>query len=245
MIYGYTRVSTAEQASDGKSSIVDQRRKIEGAAMMRGPEGIAAFFSDPGISGGTPLREREGGEKLLHAVRPGDIVIAAKLDRLFRSSSDALATVEDLARRKVGIVLADIGPDCVTENGTSKLFFSMLAAFAEFERSRIAERVNEGRKAKKQRGGHGGGDAPYGFRVVGSGGDARLVPVPGEQAVVKAMVQLRGAGLGYRAISQALAQDGAFSRSGQPFEATSILRILRRGVSSHQCEPKCHQCMPY
>jgi hypothetical protein len=91
---------------------------------------------------------------MLARLSPGDVIIAAKLDRLFRSARDALATVDRLKERGVSIVLADMGAEPVTENGVSKLFFSILASVAEFERWRIAERMQEGRVGKRTRGGH-------------------------------------------------------------------------------------------
>ena len=229
MIYSYSRVSTTEQAADDRSSIDDQQRRIAGVAMMRG-EQIAAAFVDAGISGSIPLAERPDGKRLMAALKPGDIIIAAKLDRLFRSASDALATVEALARRKIDIIFADMGPDPVTANGVSKLFFSMLAAFAEFERTRIAERVADGRKAKALRHGHIGGDAPYGYRVVGSGRQAMLEEVPEERSAVNRMRELLALGLSYRDIAVAIANDGIVNRNGTSFTYQAIHRILSRST---------------
>ena len=65
----------------------------------------------------------------------------------------------------------------MTENGMAKLFFTMLAAFAEFERGRIAERTAEGRKSSAA-GGHLGGPALSGYHKVGAGKNAMLEPIP-------------------------------------------------------------------
>lgn len=225
--YGYTRVSTTEQA-DNRSSLDDQARRVQGAAMMRG-EGVARLFSDPGVSGAMPLSKRPGGALLLTALRRGDVVIAAKMDRMFRSASDALVTVEDLAERGVSLILADIGIEPVTENGTAKLFFSMLAAFAEFERTRIAERTDDGRRGKRARGGHVGGSAPYGYRVEGSGRDAVLIPVPEElEVVTRARVLKEGRSL--RRVAAALEAEGHLSRTGGRFHPEQVASMLRQPI---------------
>jgi DNA invertase Pin-like site-specific DNA recombinase len=224
--YGYSRVSTTEQATD-RGSLEDQQRRIEGAAMIRG-EAITRVFTDPGISGSVDLSQRPAGADLFAALRPGDVVIAAKMDRMFRSARDALATVERLRTRGVRLVLADMGTDPVTENGASKLFFTMLAAFAEFERTRIAERVTDGKRAKRAKGGHAGGSAPLGQRVVGTGREARLEEDPGEAALLARLRELREGGLSYEHTAVALEAEGYRGRTGKPLARQQLHRLLTR-----------------
>jgi putative DNA-invertase from lambdoid prophage Rac len=93
-VYAYIRVSTAEQASNGES-LDTQRRRAIGYAMMKGWD-VAAVFVEAGVSGSMPLADRPEDRKLLAAVEPGDAIITPKLDRMFRSASDALGTLEEL-----------------------------------------------------------------------------------------------------------------------------------------------------
>jgi len=74
-----------------------------------------------------PLAERPEGAKLLAAVRAGDAIIAAKLDRVIRSALDALRMVEELQRRRVSLHLLDLGGD-VSGDGMAKLFLTITAA---------------------------------------------------------------------------------------------------------------------
>src|SRR5258707_11723380 len=94
-VFGYCRVSTAEQADDG-SSLASQQQQIKGWAMVKGWTTLADVFVEAGVSGSVPLTDRPQGHRLLETVGKGDIVITAKLDRMFRSASDALATLEEL-----------------------------------------------------------------------------------------------------------------------------------------------------
>ena len=66
---------------------------------------------EKGVSGSIPVEERPVGGALLARLDRGDIVIAAKLDRLFRSALDALKVVEDLKKRGVALHLLDLGGD--------------------------------------------------------------------------------------------------------------------------------------
>src|SRR5688572_24667430 len=96
-VLGYCRVSTARQAEDGESLQV-QRRQIEGRCHELGRD-LAAVFVEEGVSGSIPLDQRPQGAALLAFAQPGDTIVAAKLDRLFRSALDALQTVEQLRKR--------------------------------------------------------------------------------------------------------------------------------------------------
>ena len=138
-VYGYVRVSTARQANEGESLEV-QRRQIEGYAHMHG-----LMLARSGR--GRRQRFRSGRRAaaagpLFAKLTKGDIVVAPKLDRLFRSALDALKVVEDLKKRGVALHLLDLGGD-ISGNGLSKLFLTIAAAFAEAERDRIRERIGQ------------------------------------------------------------------------------------------------------
>src|SRR3954470_17743799 len=79
--WGYARVSTDQQADSG-ISLDEQKRKIEARCAENGWQ-LEHVYVDAGISGSMPLGRRPQGAKLLAAVRPGDIVIAARMDRCF------------------------------------------------------------------------------------------------------------------------------------------------------------------
>jgi|SRR5215472_1811470 len=223
MFFGYARVSTSEQV-DG-SSLESQRRAIQGLAMLRGTSGFnVQIFEDAGVSGSMPLGMRPSGHDLLQAVKAGDTVAAAKLDRMFRDALDAHKTYIDFKERGVDLILADMGAEPVTKDGMSKVFFIMLSAFAELERNRIRDRVIEGKRAKKAAGGHAGGRAPLGFKIVGSGRTARLEKDEGEQALLNFTKYYVGAPPG--AVAKVLEAEGFVSRTGKPYGITQVKRVL-------------------
>jgi DNA invertase Pin-like site-specific DNA recombinase len=226
-ILGYCRVSRTEQASDDTTSLQTQEREIRGSAMIRGVDSVE-IFSDPGVSGSIPLAERPAGARLVAALEPGTLVAASKLDRIFRSASDALSTVERWKVQGIDLILVDCGTEPVSANGNSKLFFGILASVAEFEKGRIAERMREGRKGKAERGGHIGGLPPYGYRKVGCGRGAMLEVDPAEQATIASVKvkRLRDQGVSVRKIIDRLTADGVVLRSGRPFTVAQLSRIV-------------------
>ncbi len=224
-IIGYCRVSTAEQAADGRTSLASRENAVRGVALIHAIEHVE-IYSDPGVSGAVPLNERPGGARLAAALEPGVLVVASKLDRVFRSASDALQTVDSWKRCGVDLVLVDLGAEPVSANGSSKLFFGILASVAEFEKSRIAERMNEGRAGKRARGGHIGGSVPYGYRKVGEGRGAMLEPDEAEQAIVASIKNLRASGCAYREMIELLTARGVMLRSGKPWTNSQLHRVL-------------------
>ena len=174
-VYGYARVSTAEQVEG--TSLGSQERRVRAIAEYRG-ESMLCCFVDEGVSGSVPISDRPKGGLLMKTLVCGDVVIASKLDRMFRSAQDALEWFNEFKQRGIKLILCDMGTDPVTENGVSKLMFSMLAAMAEFERDRLLERLSEGKKAKDASGGWNGGKPPFGYMIEGTGKTARCVPDP-------------------------------------------------------------------
>jgi putative DNA-invertase from lambdoid prophage Rac len=201
-IHGYCRVSTLKQANEGESLDV-QRRQIEGYAHMHGLT-LADVLIEEGVSGSVPVEERPIGGQLFAKLQRGDIVIAAKLDRLFRSALDALKVVESLKGRGVKLHLLDLGSD-IAGNGISKLFLTIAAAFAEAERDRIRERIGQAKADQKSRGRFLGGDVPFGFEV---GADGALVPIGAQQEAIREIAALRAQGRSLRAIRDEMRAKG-------------------------------------
>ncbi|BCG79897.1 recombinase family protein [Mesorhizobium sp. 113-3-3] len=197
-VYGYIRVSTLDQANNG-DSLDTQTRAIDGYCMMKGfAEHI--IFVEHGVSGSVSLAERPQGQLLLGALEPGDVVVVAKLDRMFRNASDALGTLEVFKEQGVQLHMLDLGGD-VTGNGISKLVFTILSAVAENERDRIRERIREVKRNLAAKGIYGGGTRPYGYDI-GEGG--RLIERADEQKMIAGIMQLHDTGMSPRKIGDAL-----------------------------------------
>ena len=213
-VFGYSRVSTSEQADSG-SSLATQRQQIAGYAMIKGWS-VDEHFVEEGVSGSMPLADRPEGKRLLSMLGEGDVIVSAKLDRAFRSAADALTVLEELKAQGVSLHLIDLGGD-VTGNGISKMVFTILAAVAEGERDRIRERIRDARRHLASQGVFAGGKRPFGSDVVMDGKIRRIVPNEAEMAVIERMKAMRRDGATYRAI-------GAVT-GHQPM---SVRRILER-----------------
>jgi putative DNA-invertase from lambdoid prophage Rac len=156
-VYGYARGSTTMQADEGESLDV-QQRTIAGYAQMHGLP-VERVFVERGVSGSKPLAERPQGSALIAAIKHGDTVITPKLDRMFRSTLDALAKMKHAG---ISLHMIDLGGD-TTGNGVSKLVFTILNAVAEAERDRTCERIAEVKADQRRRGRYLGGKVPFGW----------------------------------------------------------------------------------
>jgi DNA invertase Pin-like site-specific DNA recombinase len=112
--------------------------------------GVAAdrIYTDKGFTGTN--RTRPGLDQALAAVRSGDTLVVPKLDRLARSVPDARAIGDDLAARGVKLQLGASVHDPADPMG--KLFFNILATFAEFEADLIRMRTREGMAVARAKG---------------------------------------------------------------------------------------------
>jgi DNA invertase Pin-like site-specific DNA recombinase len=136
-LIGYARCSTDKQ------DLTAQREALVelGVASDR-------IYVDHGLTGTN--RARPGLNQALAAVRKGDTLVVPKLDRLARSVPDARSIADDLAGRGVTLALGQSRYDPADPMG--KMFFNILATFAEFEADLIRLRTREGMKIARAKG---------------------------------------------------------------------------------------------
>lgn len=138
MLIGYARVSTEDQDT------AMQRDALADA-------GCEKLFEE--TASGAKV-DRAQLRAAIAFARKGDTIVVWKLDRLARSLSQLIQTVEALAERGIGIRSLTETIDSASAGG--KLIFHIFGALAEFERAVIRERTREGLLAARKRGRIGG-----------------------------------------------------------------------------------------
>jgi DNA invertase Pin-like site-specific DNA recombinase len=134
---GYSRCSTDKQDLTAQRHVllelgVDAKR----------------IYLDHGLTGTN--RNRPGLDQALAAVRCGDTLVVPKLDRLARSVPDARAIGDTLAAHGVALALGHTLYDPADPMG--KMFFNILATFAEFEVDLLRLRTREGMAIARSKG---------------------------------------------------------------------------------------------
>lgn len=215
----YIRVSTEDQSLGGHS-LEAQQAAIENYLGYKGFE-LAGMYIDPGVSASIPLRDRPEGRKLFQALVEGKAseVVAMKLDRLFRSASDCLVTVEGWDKKGIGFHVLDLQIDTSTMQG--KFMLTIMAGVAEMERQQARARTKATAKHLKDSG-QVYGTTPYGCNRVGK----KLVPNPVELAVKERMKAMRQDGLSYGRIAKQLNEDGVPAKGGGEWHPFTVQKLL-------------------
>lgn len=136
MIYGCCRVSTKHQLEDG-NSVEDQQAQI----LEKYPN---AEIVVEAYTGG---EERPIFSELLDKVQSGDTIVCTKLDRFCRSVRVGLSYIDTLLDKGVSIHILNMG--LIEDTSMGRLIYTVLLAFAEFEKNQIVERCQAGKEIAK------------------------------------------------------------------------------------------------
>lgn len=133
MLVGYARVSTVQQDT-----------ALQRAAFARA--GVRRVIEEKRSGGGArPLLEG-----LLNKLKPGDVVVVYKIDRLARSLVDLLRILQRIT--DAGAEFRSLTEPLETATPVGRMMLQLLGAFAEFERALIRERCCAGLYAAMARG---------------------------------------------------------------------------------------------
>lgn len=110
-----------------------------------------------------------------------------------------------------------------TSTACGRMVVSMIGVVAQWEREAIGERTADALQVKRARGERFSGIIPFGYRLM----DGRLVAAADEQAALDAVKQMTGSAWhSLRALSRMLDERGMRNRSGKPFSASSVRRMV-------------------
>ena len=137
MIYGYARVSTTGQSTNG-NSLEDQTKALEAYGCQ---EIVTETFTGKSM-------ERPRFSALFQKLKSGDTLVVTKLDRFARTAIDGVSTVRELFERGVRVHILNMG--LVENTLTGNLILTVMLAFAEYERGIIVERTQSGKAVARQ-----------------------------------------------------------------------------------------------
>jgi len=223
-------------------SIKNQQNRIRSWADERGHT-IVAFTVDKATSGGMPAKKRKDlGPWLTDPAKIAgwDYLVAAKLDRGWRSVLDFAQTQEWAEERGKAIASVAEGYDFTTPEG--ELMAYQLIAFAQFERKRAAQRRREGAETLLAEGRWNGGIPPMGYGPIGSKGNWRLAPGKVTGPITVGMVDdVIDRGKGFLTIAKELNARGIPTMRGHKWSGFAVKRVLTSptliGYGTHMVGP--------
>lgn len=203
--YGYCRISTAEQAESGLG--LEWQRQVITAECERRGWHLAGVYEEPGGASARNLK-RPGLLDALRALTAGDVLMAARLDRISRSVIDFASLMQRAERQGWSICVLDVALDTSTPSG--EMMAGIVSVFSQYERKLIGARTKAALSAKKARG-------------------ARLGrPVQLAEVTRQQVVALRATGASFQAIADRLNVEGVpTAQPGARWHAATVQRTVR------------------
>ena len=140
MKIGYARVSTDDQNPDAQRD-----------ALLRAGVSAEHLYVDH-TSGAKSSRPQW--DLAYRVLRPGDVLVATRLDRVGRSTAHLVSLLDEFRQRDVDFRFIEQGID--TSSAEGRMLYRLLASFAEFQRDLITANTREGLAAARARGRTGG-----------------------------------------------------------------------------------------
>jgi len=149
MEFGYVRVSSKSQAEN--NSLAEQEQAI----LEKYP---SAEIHREVFTAAKDFNNRVVFNELVDILVSGDILTICKMDRFCRNVREGLNIIDALLSKGVTVHILNLG--VIDNSPIGRLLYTVLLAFAEFERNMIVERTRAGRELARQKDGYREGRPP-------------------------------------------------------------------------------------
>ena len=219
-VYSYTRTSQIEclEISQDLETILEKEDlRLQTYALGEGMK-VGERFLDHNQKWNISFMKRPQAVSMMSRAEAGDIILVCTLERIFSNCDDMVATLQELRKRKIKLIVVDLNGE-VTDLELTPKFTDVLKIFHSLERRRSTERIKTVKQSQRKQGRFLGGSRPFGYMIHSNG---RLIENPMEQRVLKKILEMKKQGKSLRAISAEV------STPIMPVSFKTVQRLIKR-----------------
>ena len=219
-VYSYTRTSQIEclETSQDLETILEKEDlRLQTYALGEGMK-VGERFLDHNQKWNISFMKRPQAVSMMSRAEAGDIILVCTLQRIFSNCDDMVASLQELRKRKIKLIVVDLNGE-VTDLELTPKFTDVLKIFHSLERRRSTERIKTVKQSQRKQGRFLGGSRPFGYMIHSNG---RLIENPMEQRVLKKILEMKKQGKSLRAISAEV------STPIMPVSFKTVQRLIKR-----------------
>jgi len=219
-IYSYCRTSELEATLDTEQleTILEPEMLAIQTYCLRQSWFMTESLKDSDCNWSQEFIKRDSGKQLMNVLRPGDVILCSKIERICSTTQEVLKLIPMLQEKSVRLHIVELDGD-LTNPDFEVNFQKIASVFSSLEKRKSAERIRGVKQRQRKQGRYLGGSRPFGYMIHENG---RLIENPMEQRVLRKIMELKKQGKSLRAISSEV------STPVMPISFKTVQRLLQR-----------------